>query len=90
VPHPDRPLASSRVAAVELIPGQAATEAEVLVWFGTLPGVVEHPGPWVVLRGDDWPMNADAARQLAAALLTAADFVDVDDGGLACPDSGPL
>ena len=74
--HPDRSSALSRVAAVELIPGHPPTEAEVWLWCGAVPGVTEHHGPWVVLRGDDWPMGADAARRLAAALLEAADRVD--------------
>ena len=41
-----------------------------------VPGVTEHHEPWVVLRGDDWPTSAHAARRLAAALGQAADRVD--------------
>lgn len=81
MPHPDRSSASRRVAAVELIPGHPATEAEVWLWCGAVPGVTEHHGPWVVLRGDDWPMDADAARRLAAALVQAADRVDDSERG---------
>lgn len=73
MPHSKPSSAASRIAALELIPGHAGTEAEVLLWSGAVPGVTEHAGPWVVLRGDDWPMGATAARQLAAALLRAAD-----------------
>jgi len=69
------------VAAVELIPGHAATEAEVLLMSGAVPGVTEHPGPWVVLRGDDWPMSAGTARLLAAALLHAADRLEANGAG---------
>jgi len=81
VPHPDDPYASTRFAAFELIPGHAATEAEVLVLSGAVPGVTEQPGPWVVLRGDDWPMSAGTARRLAAALMHAADRLEADAGG---------
>jgi hypothetical protein len=68
------------VAAFELIPGHPATGAEVLLWCGAVPGVSEDRGPWVVLRGDDWPMSADVARRLAAALVEAADRVDAAGG----------
>jgi hypothetical protein len=83
VPHPDRPSASDKITAFELIPGHAVTEAEVSLYSGAVPGVTDHPGPWVVLRGDDWPMSATAARRLASALLHAADRVDAAyaDGG---------
>ena len=74
--HPDPSCPSSRVAALELIPGHAGTVAEVLLWHGAVPGVSGRRGPWVVLRGDDWPMSADAARQLAAALMHAADCAE--------------
>jgi hypothetical protein len=76
VPHMDRPPVPSQVSALELIPGHAATEAEVVLWSGAVPGVTEHRGPWVVVRVDDWPMGADAARRLAAALVEAADRVE--------------
>ena len=79
VPHPDRSSPSTRVAAMELIPGHAATEAEVLLFTGAIPGVTEHVGPWVVLRGDDWPMSATSARALAGALLRAAARVEAAD-----------
>lgn len=73
MPYPYRLLVSIGVGAVELIPRNAATEAEVLPRSGAVPGVTEHQGPWVVLRGEDWPMGVDAARGLAAALMRAAD-----------------
>jgi hypothetical protein len=90
VPLSNESHPSGRVAALELIPGHATTEAEVVIWSGPVPGVTGQHGPWVVLRGDDWPMTPTVARSLAAALLQAADRVeappaagdDLGDGGL--------
>ena len=61
------------VAAFDLIPGHATTVAEVCLWTGRVPEVSDAPRRWVVVRTDDWPMSSDMARQLAAALLRAAD-----------------
>ena len=79
MPHPDRSSPSTRVATMELIPGHAATEAEVLLYTGAIPGVTEHVGPWVVLRGVDWPMSATSARALAGVLLRAASWAEAAD-----------
>jgi hypothetical protein len=65
--------AAEPVAAVELIPGHATTAAEVWLWSGSVPEVSDAPDRWVVLRADDWPMSAAAARRLAAALIQAAE-----------------
>jgi hypothetical protein len=73
VHHSSPEPAPERIADLELIPGQAATAAEVWLWTGTVPEVGDDPRPWVVLRTDDWPMSADRARRLAAALVRAAD-----------------
>ncbi len=43
------------------------------IWCGRVPEVCEQTRPWVVLRTDDWPMSAESARALAAALSRAAD-----------------
>jgi hypothetical protein len=80
VPSLDPPSVSQHVAALELIPGHAATEAEVLLYSGAVPGVTDSHGPWVVLRGDDWPMSAASARRLAAAILHAADRAEAACG----------
>lgn len=77
----DRDAGSRAVAAFELVPGHPATEAEVSLWSGALPGAAGACGTWVVLRGDDWPMSADVARRLAAALLEAADRAEAADDG---------
>ena len=75
--HPGGPEhAPDVIAALEQIPGHAATAAEVWVWQGAVPEASDHPGPWVVLRADDWPMSSGTARELAAALLAAADRVE--------------
>ncbi|SFL29329.1 hypothetical protein [Geodermatophilus ruber] len=55
----------------------------MLLFSGAVPGVTEHPGPWVVLRGDDWPMSTGVARRLAAALLNAVDRLEATDTGQA-------
>jgi hypothetical protein len=73
VHRPDPQTAPERIAALELIPGHATTAAEVWLWQGRVQEVSDNPGPWVVLRADDWPMSSDAARELAAALVLAAD-----------------
>jgi hypothetical protein len=73
VHRPDPETAPERIAALELIPGHATTAAEVWLWQGRVREVSDHPGPWVVLRTDDWPMSSHAARELAAALVRAAD-----------------
>ena len=70
---PDPETAAERIAALELIPGHATTAAEVWLWQGRVREISDHPGPWVVLRTDDWPMSSKAARELAAALVRAAD-----------------
>ena len=75
---PDPQTTPERIAALELIPGHATTAAEVWLWQGRVPEVSDHPGSWVVLRADDWPMSSDAARELAAALVLAADRADSD------------
>lgn len=75
--HPAEPERTPDViAALEQIPGHAATAAEVWVWEGPVPEVSDHPASWVVLRADDWPMSSVTARALAAALLQAADRVE--------------
>lgn len=84
--HPRQHRPREVVAALELIPGHAATAAEVWLWHGPTPGIDEQPTagdqpgdagrPRIVLRADDWPMHADSARQLAAALLSAAERAD--------------
>lgn len=73
------------VAALELIPGHPATAAEVWLWHGPAAGprgdedaeddhrIGAGGSPRVVLRADDWPMHAESARQLALALLGAAE-----------------
>jgi hypothetical protein len=61
---------------MELISGQAATAAEVWLWHDPVPPAQNHATPRVVLRADDWPMSADAARQLAALLIDAARRAD--------------
>jgi hypothetical protein len=68
--------APGRIAALELMPGHPATEAEVWVWEGRRPEPGDDFGAWVVLRGDDWPMSPEVARELAAALLRAADHAE--------------
>ena len=57
----------------------------MLLFSGPVPGVTDQQGPWVVLRGDDWPMSATSARTLAAALLRAAACAEA----LADPGSAP-
>ena len=69
------------VAAFELMPGHPTTAAEVVLWWGEVHGMPESRGPWVVLRGDDWPMSTDVARRLAAALLEAAERAEATDAG---------
>jgi len=72
--HPVEPdPAPDVIAALEQVPGHATTWAEVWVWQGCVPDVSEQSGPWVVLRADDWPMHPRTARELAAALVEAAD-----------------
>ncbi|MCU1671109.1 MAG: hypothetical protein JWP40_4036 [Blastococcus sp.] len=68
--------ASERLASLELIPGAPTTAAEVWLWHGRVPDVGHGESPWVVLRADDWPMSSHSARELAAALLLAADRVE--------------
>lgn len=65
-----------KVAALELVPGHATTEAEIFLWTGRVPEAGDHAGPWVVLRTDDWPMSPATARELAGALLSAAERAD--------------
>ena len=71
--HVELAASAEKVAGLELIPGHATTTAEVWVWRGPLPDVHDGSRSCVVLRADDWPMSADRARELAAALLEAAD-----------------
>lgn len=77
------PPPPERIGTLPLIPGHASTAAEVWVWQGRVPEVSHHARSWVVLRTDDWPMSAESARELAAALLRAADRVEA-----AAPDVG--
>lgn len=74
--RPSQDPGTRKVAVLPLIPGHVATEAEVWLWTGTVPQAGDQPGPWVVLRTDDWPMSPAIARELAGALLSAADRAD--------------
>jgi len=53
------------------LPGDESAEVAV-VW----PAEGDDGTPLVVVRVPEWPMTPKAARELAAALLTAADRVD--------------
>ena len=83
----DPECSTERVAALELIPGHASTTAEVWIWQGHVPELDGEPRPWVMLRSDDWPMSSEAARELAAALIRAAERVETS--GARRPRVGP-
>jgi hypothetical protein len=71
VSHADAGPAQEKIAGLQLVPGHNTTAAEVWLWQGRFPEAHDRPRPWVVLRTDDWPMSAESARALAAALLRA-------------------
>jgi hypothetical protein len=81
------------VATMEQIPGHAATVAEVWLWRDPAPTAQNHATPRVVLQADDWPMSAEAARQLAALLIVAAQRAEqvassADNGNTPGPGPG--